>query len=69
MSQILIQVNGSEQSIAAGSSLSQIISALQLEGRRIAVEHNEAIVPKSAYATTQVEQGDVLEIVHAIGGG
>lgn len=69
MSEVLIFVNGSEQAIEAGSSLTEIISAMRLEGRRIAVERNETIVPKSAYSSVVIDEGDRLEIVHAIGGG
>ena len=69
MSEVLIFVNGSEQAIEAGSSLTEIITAMRLEGRRIAVERNEIIVPKSAYSSVVIDQGDRLEIVHAIGGG
>ena len=43
--------------------------ALALEGRRIAVEKNGTIVPKSRYAETPVAAGDTLEIVGAVGGG
>jgi len=69
MSEVLIFVNGSERAIEAGSSLTEIITAMRLEGRRIAVERNEIIVPKSAYSSVVIDQGDRLEIVHAIGGG
>ena len=40
-----------------------------LAGKRLAVEHNLEIVPKSAHASTHLVAGDWLEIVHAIGGG
>jgi sulfur carrier protein len=42
---------------------------LQLGERRVAVELNLDIVPRSLHASTQLQAGDVLEIVHAIGGG
>ena len=46
-----------------------LLVALGLDGRKVAVERNEAIVPRSAYDTTVLAAGDSLEIVHFIGGG
>jgi thiamine biosynthesis protein ThiS len=46
-----------------------LLAAIGLDGRKVAVERNEAIVPRSAYDTTQLAPGDSLEIVHFIGGG
>ncbi len=44
-------------------------SALGLDTRKVAVERNEEIVPRSRYADTWLASGDTLEIVHFIGGG
>ena len=48
---------------------SQLVQALGLAGKRIAIEKNGEIVPRSRYATTTVARGDRLEIVGAVGGG
>ncbi|UZW76875.1 sulfur carrier protein ThiS [Alkalimarinus sediminis] len=49
--------------------MADLIRLLALEGKRIAVELNMEIVPRSEHAVTILHQGDNLEIVHAIGGG
>jgi sulfur carrier protein len=49
--------------------VSGLLSTLGLEGRKVAVERNEEIVPRSRYAETWLASGDALEIVHFIGGG
>jgi sulfur carrier protein len=65
-----VTVNGEERAIAAASAtVADLVRAMGLEGRRIAVERNGAIVPKSRYAETRLEHGDRLEIVGAVGGG
>ena len=53
----------------AGLSLAQLLIHLQLQERRLAIEYNLDVVPRSEYATVCLQQGDRLEIVHAIGGG
>lgn len=50
-------------------TVAQLVRALALEGKRIAVERNGVIVPKSHYADTAVAEGDQFEIVGAVGGG
>lgn len=64
-----IQVNGEARSLDAGSTLLQLIQTLELEGKRIAVEINEEIIPRSVHGDTVLNDGDNVEIVHAIGGG
>jgi sulfur carrier protein len=49
--------------------VADLVRELSLEGKRIAVEKNGAIVPRSRYAETSVAPGDKLEIVGAVGGG
>jgi sulfur carrier protein len=51
------------------ATVAELVRALKLEGKRIAIEQNGAIVPKSRYADTPVAAGDRLEIVGAVGGG
>jgi sulfur carrier protein len=50
-------------------TVADVVHELALEGKRIAVEKNGAIVPRSRYADTPVADGDALEIVGAVGGG
>jgi thiamine biosynthesis protein ThiS len=63
-----ISVNGEVQTIGP-QSLETYLSDKSLLGRRIAVERNGDIVPQSQFSEVILEDGDVLEIVHAIGGG
>jgi len=65
-----ITVNGSTRTIDVPSpDVAALVRALGLEGKRIAVEKNGEIVPKSRYGDTPVLPGDRLEIVAAVGGG
>jgi thiamine biosynthesis protein ThiS len=50
-------------------SLSGLLRTLELDARKVAIERNEEIVPRSRYADTWLASGDTLEIVHFIGGG
>jgi sulfur carrier protein len=50
-------------------TVADVVRALALEGKRIAVERNGEIVPRSRYADTEVDSADRLEIVGAVGGG
>lgn len=64
-----ISVNGLSQELAADNTLAALVALLELTGKRIAIEVNEVIVPRSLYAQTLLQDGDCVEIVHAIGGG
>ncbi len=64
-----ITVNGETRQIDKGLTLAALLEQLELAGRRIAVERNEAIVPRARHAETVLEEGDAIEIIHAIGGG
>ena len=64
-----ITVNGQSQSAAEDLRLPLLIESLRLGSRRVAVELNGEIVPRSTWPDTQLREGDRLEIVHAIGGG
>ena len=65
-----VTVNGLTRIIDGHApNIGALVRALGLEGRRIAVERNGEIVPKSRYADTLVLAGDTLEIVAAVGGG
>ena len=63
-----ILVNGEFEQIEPQSLESYLTDKLLL-GRRIAIERNGDIVPRSQFTNVVIEDGDVIEIVHAIGGG
>jgi thiamine biosynthesis protein ThiS len=64
-----LTVNGEERSFAALGSLLDLVAELGLDARKVAVERNLEIVPRSAYGRTALADGDRIEIVHFIGGG
>ncbi|HZH57330.1 sulfur carrier protein ThiS [Yanghanlia caeni] len=64
-----IILNGEERRVDAGQTVLQLIEQLGYQGKRIAVERNGEIVPRSAHASTPLAEGDRLEIVIAVGGG
>ncbi|OLU16473.1 sulfur carrier protein ThiS [Pseudomonas sp. PA15(2017)] len=64
-----IQLNGETLELPEGASVADLIERLELTGRRVAVERNLDIVPRSQYGSTALADGDRLEVVHAIGGG
>ena len=68
-SMLQLSVNGEARQIPSPSTVLQLLESMQLVGKRIAVERNGDIVPKGLHATTSLADGDVLEIVVAVGGG
>ena len=64
-----IVLNGQVKILAGPQSVAALVQELGLTGKRIAVERNGEIVPKSTYATVMLTAGDRLEIVVAVGGG
>ena len=66
---IQLFVNGQVQRLEPGANIAHLLDALELAGKRVAVERNGEIVPRSRYAATRLAEGDALEIVVAVGGG
>jgi len=66
---IELSVNGVPKQLESGSNVAQLLASLDLVGKRIAVERNGEIVPRSRYEQTALANGDRLEIVVAVGGG
>ena len=66
---LTVEVNGEPRAASHGTLLDRFLSDLGFDPRKIAVERNEAVVPRSRYSTTALEPGDRIEIVHFIGGG
>ena len=64
-----LTVNGDERGFERVGNLAALVAALGLDHRKVAVERNLEIVPRSAYAATALVEGDRIEIVHFIGGG
>ena len=66
---IEVTINGIRQNLAGPTTVSDLLASLGLDLRKVAVERNEEIVRRAAYADTVLMSGDALEIVHFIGGG
>lgn len=66
---ITVRVNGDERRLAAGLTIAGLLEELGLGGKRVAVERNQAVVPRARHAETQLADGDRLELVTFVGGG
>ena len=64
-----LTVNGEARTLDGVLDIAGLIATLGLDSRKVAVEHNLAIVPRSAYGFTPVADGDRIEIVAFVGGG
>jgi sulfur carrier protein len=64
-----ITVNGEAKTLSPGVTVADLMEEMGLIGKRLAVEINLEIVPRSSHETHQLQVGDRVEIVHAIGGG
>lgn len=66
---IQIQLNGHTHSVPADTSVAELLQLAGYGERRVAVERNGEIVPRSLHAQTRLATGDRVELVQAIGGG
>ena len=66
---MVIILNGEEKTVADDTTAATLVEQLGLAGRRIAMEVNREIVPRSTFESHALNNGDTVEIVHAIGGG
>jgi sulfur carrier protein len=64
-----ILLNGEAREVPENCTAGQLVEELGLAGRRLAMEINREIVPRSSYFEHRLQPGDKVEIVHAIGGG
>ena len=64
-----ITVNGEPRRLEGALTIADLLSEMGLAGKRIAVEVNREIVPRSLHATTALKERDRVEVVNAIGGG
>ncbi|HKQ26921.1 MAG TPA: sulfur carrier protein ThiS [Burkholderiales bacterium] len=64
-----LTINGLSRSFPGPLSIAGLIEELELKGKRIALERNGEIVPRSEFAQVALADGDALEIVVAVGGG
>ena len=64
-----ITLNGDTHEVAGPLTVSELLAQLQIDARRVAVEHNLVVLKREAYDRTTVREGDEVEIVNFVGGG
>lgn len=64
-----IMLNGERFDLDAPRTVSALLVDLQIDARRVAVEHNLVVVKRAAFDTTEIHEGDQVEIVNFVGGG
>jgi thiamine biosynthesis protein ThiS len=64
-----LTVNGEQRQVQSAGNISALVTLLGLDARKVAIERNLAIVPRSRWADTALADGDRIEIVHFVGGG
>ncbi|GAM99606.1 sulfur carrier protein ThiS [alpha proteobacterium U9-1i] len=64
-----LTVNGEVRDVPHGATLVDLLASLGIEGKRVAVERNLEIAPRSLWGETRLAEGDRLEIVQFVGGG
>lgn len=69
MDYITLSLNGQPRECARDLSVNQLLQQLELAGKRLAIEYNGDILPRSNFDSVLLQQGDQLEIVIAVGGG
>ena len=67
--EITVIVNGESRAVPTGSTAGDLVEALGLTGRPLAVEVNEEVVPRARLADCRLQPGDRLELVTLVGGG
>ena len=62
-------VNGEEQQVGQSTTVKQLLASLDLADTLVAVERNEEVVPRAQHESTELSEGDRVEVVHFVGGG
>ena len=65
----MITLNGDPFEVAGPLTVTELLARLQIDPRRVAVEHNLVVLKRSAFEDTLVTEGDQIEIVNFVGGG
>lgn len=64
-----ITFNGKSREAQAGISIQELLDQMQLDCMQVVVEHNRNIIPRQRLADTPLNPGDILEVIHFVGGG
>ena len=66
---VTVMVNDETRALPDGATVADLVATLCLGARRIAVEVNRMVVPRAEYPSTTLRDGDVIEVIHFVGGG
>jgi thiamine biosynthesis protein ThiS len=66
---LTITLNGDPFEVAGPVTVSELLSLLNIDDRRVAVEHNLVVLKRIAFDSTVVQEGDQVEVVNFVGGG
>jgi thiamine biosynthesis protein ThiS len=66
---VKITLNGEPFEVAGPMTVAELLTRLDIDSRRVAVEHNLSVVRRALFGTTEVREGDEVEIVNFVGGG
>jgi thiamine biosynthesis protein ThiS len=66
---VTIRLNGDPYEVAGPLTVSDLLALLEIDSRRVAVEHNLTVLKRGTFDTTIVDEGDAVEIVNFVGGG
>jgi thiamine biosynthesis protein ThiS len=66
---LIITLNGDRKELAGPVTVSSLLAQLDIDPRRVAVEHNLVVLKRTTFDTTTVREGDQVEIVNFVGGG
>lgn len=64
-----ITLNGDPHELPGPMTVSDLLARLEIDPRRVAIEHNRAVIRRPAYDTATINDGDTIEIVNFVGGG
>lgn len=66
---LTIEINGEKRQVEPGLTVAELLEQIGVTGRRVAVERNREIVPRTAWDSTELAAGDSFEIIELVGGG
>lgn len=66
---VRISLNGEQREVAEGATVASLVADLKIPAGRLAVEHNDRVVPKAQHGEVRLSDGDRLELVSFVGGG
>jgi thiamine biosynthesis protein ThiS len=66
---VRITLNGDPMDLPAPLTVSELLARLQIDPRRVAIEHNLIVLKRATFDTTRIAEGDQVEIVNFVGGG